>query len=71
MLQCHYNALLGKGGSSIVSNGTFNGQSVAIKRIYVLNLHDDFNKREEHALLQLNHPNVIKLLHIEADSHFR
>lgn len=63
---------LGKGGyGSVLRDGSFKGQKVAIKRIEVikdtdLSMDDQFN-----TLSQLDHPNVVKLLHCEDDNDFR
>jgi len=67
------NLVLGKGGFGAVFRGHFNGEDVAVKRI----LEDSSLKtscgdsREEMAMLSLNHPNVVKLLHSESDDNFR
>ncbi|XP_032790637.2 uncharacterized protein LOC116927709 [Daphnia magna] len=63
---------LGKGSyGSVLRDGSFKGQKVAIKRIEVikdtdLSMDDQFN-----TLSQLDHPNVVKLLHCEDDNDFR
>ena len=61
--------ILGEGRYGIVFEGVWSDKPVAIKRIQLT--HIASIKREEDALLKLNHPNVIKLLHVENDSTFR
>ena len=63
------NKILGQGGFGKVFEAVWGEQKVAIKRIQLT--HIASIKREEDALLKLNHPNVIKLLHVENDSTFR
>ena len=63
------NKLIGKGGFGIVFEGVWCGKPVTIKRIQLSDLAS--NEREEKALKKLDHPNVIKLLHIESDPMFR
>ena len=63
-----FNAILGKGGFAIVYRGTLKGLPVAVKRIENDRLEEN---REENALVQLNHPNVIQLSHIRSDGEFR
>ncbi|XP_045028594.1 serine/threonine-protein kinase/endoribonuclease ire-1-like [Daphnia magna] len=60
------NALLGEGGFGTVFKGEFGGRKVAVKRVE-LHLVD---KREEDAMLKLEHPNIVKLLHCEKDEDF-
>jgi serine/threonine-protein kinase/endoribonuclease IRE1 len=69
------NEILGKGNAGFVFRGSF-GQDqnpVAVKRVQLASMRKDeeFQKREEATLASLNHPNVIKLLHVEEDSTFR
>ncbi len=72
------NKLLGRGGlTGYHSNDPFEGvwegfwrrQKVAIKKMN-LNYSPVCNEREKN-LLKLNHPNVIKMYHIETDSVYR
>jgi serine/threonine protein kinase len=63
------NKLIGKGGFGTVFEGVWCGKPVAIKRIPLSDITS--NEREEKALKKLDHPNVIKLLHIESDPMFR
>jgi hypothetical protein len=44
-------------------------RKVAVKRIQIKNVQND--KGGEGALQKLDHPNVVKLYHVESDSHFR
>jgi serine/threonine protein kinase len=63
------NKILGKGGFGIVFEGVWCTTPVAIKRIALSDITS--NEREEEALQRLDHPNVIKLLHVESDPMFR
>ena len=63
------NKILGKGGFGIVFEGVWCAIPVAIKRIALSDITS--NQREEEALQRLDHPNVIKLLHVENDPMFR
>jgi serine/threonine protein kinase len=63
------NKILGEGGYGTVFEGVWHGKPVAIKRIQLSDISS--NQREEEALQKLEHPNVIKLLHVESDSTFR
>lgn len=69
------NEILGKGMAGFVFRGSFgqDGNPVAVKRVQIASMRKDeeFQKREEAALASLNHPNVIKFLHVEEDSTFR
>ncbi|XP_057373274.1 death-associated protein kinase 1-like [Daphnia carinata] len=71
--------LLGEGGFGMVYKGKlwdsygrifkgiFRGREVAVKRILI----DRADKREEEAMLKLDHPNIVKLLHCEKDQDFK
>ena len=63
------NKILGKGAFGTVYEGVWCAKLVAIKRIQLSDLAS--NEREEEALQKLDHPNVIKLLHVENDPMFR
>jgi serine/threonine protein kinase len=58
---------LGEGGYGSVFHGKFNGKKVAVKRVELLKVVEN----EELALKQLDHPNIIKLLHSESDNDFK
>ncbi|XP_046638821.1 cell division protein kinase 2 homolog [Daphnia pulicaria] len=58
---------LGEGGYGIVCKGSWDGKTVAIKRIQ---LHQCCNQ-EEDAMKKLDHPNVVKFFHAESDDNFR
>jgi serine/threonine-protein kinase/endoribonuclease IRE1 len=47
--------------------GTFQGREVAIKRVELINATDN----EEEALKQLDHPNIVKLFHVECTDDFK
>ncbi|XP_032797168.2 uncharacterized protein LOC116933517 isoform X2 [Daphnia magna] len=59
-------ALLGRGGFGLVFKGKFGGREVAVKRVELRHV----DKREEEAMLKLEHPNIVKLLHCEKDNDF-
>ena len=59
---------LGSGGFAFVYEG-FYRLPVAVKRVQLE--HVVSNPHEEAILRKLNHPNVIKLWHVESDSNFR
>ena len=63
------NKILGQGGYGTVYEGVWRAKPVAIKRIQLTQIKS--NQREEAALQKLDHPNIIKLLHVESDSKFR
>ncbi len=68
--------VLKKGAFSMVFRGYLknnNGQQVevAIKRILKADICKQTNKREEAALCNLNHPNIIKLVGIKDSGPFR
>ena len=62
------NELLGEGGFAKVFDGRWNEKKVAVKRVQLL---DVGSTQEEEALQRLNHPNVIKLFHVENNDDFR
>ena len=63
------NKILGEGRYGTVFEGVWRGKPVAIKRIQLSDIAS--SEREEEALKKLDHPNIIKLLHVESDSKFR
>ncbi len=64
--------LIGKGIYGTVFEGTWKGtwkdKKVAVKRIQIENVE---NNQGEEALQKLDHPNVVKLYHVESNSDFR
>ncbi|XP_046654297.1 serine/threonine-protein kinase/endoribonuclease IRE1-like isoform X3 [Daphnia pulicaria] len=58
---------LGRGDFGSVFSGTFEGREVAIRRIELIDASDN----EEDALKQLDHPNIIKLFHVECNKDFK
>ncbi|XP_045028754.1 uncharacterized protein LOC116920358 isoform X1 [Daphnia magna] len=58
--------LLGQGAFGTVLKGKFGGREVAVKRVELRHV----DKREEDAMLKLEHPNIVKLLHVEKDNDF-
>jgi Protein tyrosine and serine/threonine kinase len=63
-----FNEILGEGAFAIVHRGALKGMPVAVKRIENHRLEKN---REENALIQLNHPNVIHLFHVKSGDIFR
>lgn len=60
--------LIGRGCYGAVYEGTWRGRKVAVKRIQIENVQ---NNEGGEALQELDHPNVVKLYHVESDSDFR
>ncbi|XP_059352656.1 serine/threonine-protein kinase/endoribonuclease IRE2-like [Daphnia carinata] len=58
---------LGTGSYGSVWKGKFNGRPVAVKKVLLGN----WNKEEESAMKQLDHPNIVKIFHCESDKDFR
>ena len=58
---------LGQGGYSSVFAGTWKNQEIAVKRVESIDTED----KEEKALRQLTHSNVVKLFEIESDNAFK
>ena len=61
--------VLGEGAYGIVYLGTFQGTTVAVKRILLQRLKT--SEREETALSRLDHPNVVKLYCVEQETEFK
>ena len=59
---------LGEGAYGSVFPGTFQGNKVAVKRVLLI---DATNENEENIMQQLDHPNVVKLFHIDRDDNFK
>ncbi|XP_046462834.1 sensor for unfolded proteins in the ER ire1-like [Daphnia pulex] len=66
-IQYNRKVQLGEGGYGSVFQGTFKGREVAVKRV-LLNMAND---NEEEALRKLDHPNIVKLFHVECDKDFK
>jgi serine/threonine protein kinase len=58
---------LGRGDFGSVFSGTFQGRKVAIRRIELIDASDN----EVEALQQLDHPNIIKFIHVECNNDFK
>lgn len=67
------NAILGKGTAGFVFRGSFGDDiPVAVKRVKLASMQKEaVQKREEEMFASLDHPNVIKLYHIEEDLTFK
>jgi serine/threonine protein kinase len=61
--------VLGVGGFGTVYEGVWGETKVAVKRILIKDAAS--NEQEEKALKLLDHPNVIKLFHMEEDQDFK
>ncbi len=61
---------LGQGGyGSSVFPGTFQRSQVAVKEVRLINTTND--EDAENILKQLNHPNIVKLLHFCSDNNYK
>ncbi|XP_046636657.1 probable serine/threonine-protein kinase fhkE [Daphnia pulicaria] len=69
MLTLDRKKILGEGGFAIVFEGAWDGVKVAVKRIPLEKAVSI--EQEVKALQMLDHPNVIKLFHMEEDQDFR
>lgn len=71
------NNILGKGSNGFVFSGYFGDPEsklpVAVKRVQLAstNKKEAVQKREEDAMKGLDHPNVVKFLHVEQDYSFK
>jgi serine/threonine protein kinase len=61
---------LGQGGYGLVYRGTFRGRD-AIKRILIGRQTPERSSREYEVMRILDHPNVMKLLHMKEEKEFR
>ena len=75
LLSWDRNKLLGKGAYAYVYAGKLNGQDVAVKRLQIEDAApmDDcvVSDREVEAMIELDHPNVLKLLFVKQDENFK
>jgi hypothetical protein len=55
---------LGEVGHGSVFSGTFGESKVTVKKIQLIDTH---NENEENLMRNLNHPNIVKLFHIYRD----
>ena len=62
---------LGEGGFGLVYRGTFRGCDVAIKKVPIVRRIPDRAARECDLMKELDHPNVLKLLHWEEKNEIR
>jgi serine/threonine protein kinase len=66
-IQLNREVLLGQGGFGAVFLGTFQGREVAVKRVELIRA----SANEEENLKQIDHPNIVKLLHVECTDDFK
>jgi serine/threonine protein kinase len=69
MLTFDRQKVLGVGGFGTVYQGVWGETKVAVKRFLIGDAAS--NEQEEKALKMLDHPNVIKLFHVEEDQDFK
>ena len=62
---------LGEGGFGLVCRGTFRGRDVAIKKVPIIRRIPERAARECELMRELDHPNVLKLLHVEERNEIR
>ena len=62
---------LGQGGFGLVYRGTFRGCDHAIKRILIGRLTPERDAREYDVMRRLDHPNIMKLIHMKDEKEFR
>ncbi len=65
------NGILGKGAFAVVYKRVHNGEDVAVKRIELLRLDENLEKREEETMRKLDHPNVLQLIDVSEDKNFK
>ena len=63
--------LIGTGGFGTVHRGTLRGSEVAIKKVQIDRLTPKRADREFDVMRMLDHPNVLKLLHVEERNEIR
>ena len=66
-IQINYKVQLGQGGFGSVFQGMYENRKVAVKKVFLRVA----NGNEEEALQQLDHPNIVKLFHIECHNKFK
>ncbi|XP_046633957.1 serine/threonine-protein kinase/endoribonuclease ire-1-like isoform X2 [Daphnia pulicaria] len=71
MLQYDRSKILGNGTFATVFWGTWNGEAVAVKRIEMHKLNKRFKDREEVAMRQMDHQNVLKLKEVQENMDFK
>jgi serine/threonine protein kinase len=62
--------VIGTGGFGTVHEGTYLNSKVAIKKI-LLSRNLELTRRECESMMQFNHRNVLKLIHVYKDQCFR
>lgn len=71
MLEYNRSKILGNGTFATVFLGTWNGEAVAVKRIEMHKLNKRFKDREEVAMRQMDHQNVLKLKEVQENEDFK
>jgi serine/threonine protein kinase len=66
-IQINNEVQLGQGGFGSVFQGMYENRKVAVKKVLLRVA----NGNEEEALQQLDHPNIVKLFHVECHNKFK
>lgn len=74
-VQMDRNNVIGRGRSAIIFGGTYGKFKVAIKRVMTTDLHSHWENRSVDdcfdKITALQHPNVLKIIGLYDDEHFR
>jgi hypothetical protein len=74
-VQLDRNSIIGRGRSANIFGGTFGNSKVAIKRVMATDLHSKWENQTVDdcfdKITALQHPNVLKIIGLYDDEHFR